>query len=89
MTLKIKPEDMRVLRERVEARVKATPHWVELYKSAGLSHTRYRWDILWSSKLKIGSSTAPGDLNLYDYLDDTHIDSALIAILGRDYPQTT
>lgn len=39
---------------------------------------RYRWDLLWATRIKIGDGRGvPGDLNLYAYLDDTHIDSAL------------
>ena len=43
---------------------------------------RYRWDLLWASKLTIaGGTTIHGDLNLYAYMDDEHIDTALRKIV--------
>lgn len=39
---------------------------------------RFRWDILWASKLKIGDGKGmSGDVNLYAYLNDNQIDTAL------------
>lgn len=39
---------------------------------------RYRWDLLYFSKLKIGDGVGiKGDLDLYAYMNDTHIDTAL------------
>ena len=48
------------------------------YRAAGLSPMRWRWDCLRHSKVKIGDGVGvPGDLNLYAYCNDTHIDTAL------------
>lgn len=45
---------------------------------------RYRWDLLHASGLKIGDGVGiQGDLNLYSYLDDTHIDTALRSIVAN------
>ena len=39
---------------------------------------RYRWDLMYASGLRFGDGRGMrGDLNLYAYLNDKHIDSAL------------
>ena len=47
------------------------------YQNTGFSHMRYRWDILHASKHDMKY--------LYQYLDDSHIDTALRKILGNDW----
>ena len=43
---------------------------------------RYRWDLLYACGLKIGDGVGSnGDIQLYSYLNDEHIDSALRAIV--------
>jgi hypothetical protein len=42
------------------------------YQKLGRSRKRFRWDILWASKFNVNP--------LYDYLEDSNIDTALIAI---------
>lgn len=72
--LKMKPEHV----ARIEAAI--TPIDTEAnrtrYAAAGLTDKRYRWDLL---------SAALGSIwicdELYKYIDDTHIDSALRAIV--------
>lgn len=88
MALKIKPEDFAVLKEAVEKVVRNCPNAAEKYREAGLTHKRYRWDVLHASGLKVfgDGMGMPGDLTLYSYMNDEHIDSALRAILGSDYP---
>lgn len=45
---------------------------------------RYRWDVLYASQIKIGDGVGiQGDLNLYSYLNDTHIDTALRSIVAE------
>ena len=50
------------------------------YKASGLSDKRFRWDILYRAMqmfgIRIGHSHN-NDMPLYDYLDDSHIDTAL------------
>lgn len=88
MTLKIRPEDLKVLREAI------APHDTGAKRLAYLRgdfpraehctnlDKRYRWDLLYASGLKIGDGAGVvGDLDLYAYLDDTHIDSALREIV--------
>ena len=55
--------------------IDSTP--VDTYRKAGLSDKRYRWDMTY----KAGLSTWICD-NLYPYLNDDHIDTALRSITG-------
>jgi hypothetical protein len=84
MTLKIKPEDLEVLRLAV------TPFDTEelraKYRNGDFPRSeltrdldkRYRWDLMWMTRLKLGDGVGvKGDLDLYAYLNDLHIDSAL------------
>ena len=48
---------------------------IQAYREAGLSEKRYRWDMTY----KAGLSKWICD-NLYPYLDDSHIDTALRSI---------
>ena len=84
MSLKIKLADLSVLKSRLL--VLDTTARREKYLAGDFSNSdkckdldkRYRWDLLHSSKLRIGDGIGvQGDLNLYGYLDDSHIDSAL------------
>lgn len=85
--MKMKPEDFAVLKQHIEAVVAASPGAAALYKAKGLTHLRYRWDLLYASKLKIGDGAGTkGELNLYAYMNDTHIDTALRAIVGDSFP---
>lgn len=79
--MKIKPEDLQTLRDAVEATVKKFPETLAQYKGAGLSHKRYRWDMLYAAKQNDFVCNT-----LYRYLNDDHIDTALQRILGKDYP---
>ena len=88
MTLKIKKEDLEVLRNAVTPL--DTPERRQAYKERRFPNAdrckdvdmRYRWDLLHASTLKIGDGAGmPGDLNLYAYLDDSHIDSALKSLV--------
>ena len=39
---------------------------------------RFRWDLLWASKIKIGDGRGvKGDVDLYAYMNDAQIDTAL------------
>jgi hypothetical protein len=79
--MKIKQSDYELLKTHVEGS-RVYPMLLE-YREAGLSDMRYRWDCLYSSGLTIGDGVGmPGDIDLYAYMDDTHIDTALRKITG-------
>lgn len=81
--MKIKPEDYKVLEAAVLRVKEANPSAHDAYLAAGWSDKRYRWDLLWKSGLKIGDGAGmPGDLDLYAYANDDHIDTALRKITG-------
>ena len=84
MTLKIKPEDLEILRMAVvpfdteELRAKYRNGDFPRSELTRDVDKRYRWDLMWLSRLKLGDGVGvKGDLNLYAYLNDQHIDSAL------------
>lgn len=88
MALKIKEQDLQVLKSRIERL--DTPARREMYKAGNYARAnltkdvdkRYRWDLLWTTGLKLGDGVGiKGDLDLYAYLDDSHIDSALRSIV--------
>lgn len=48
------------------------------YQEQQLSPKRFRWDLLHASGLRAGQTIGtPTGWNVYDYLDDDHIDTAL------------
>ena len=82
--MKIKPEDLTALRAVVaphDTTVRRAKYLVGDFPGASRVrdlNKRYRWDVLYASGLKIGDGRGiPGDINLYAYLDDSHIDTAL------------
>lgn len=52
----------------------------QLYGEKSLSGKRMRWDIIWA--LPIEKRTEWFD-RVYQYADDTHVDTALNAIVGK------
>lgn len=78
--MKIKPSDFEVLKARVAPM--DTPERRAFYIAENLGVKRYRWDCMWRSKIRIGDGVGTqGDLNLYAYMNDDHIDTALRAIV--------
>ncbi len=82
--MKIKPEDLAKLRAAVEPL--DTPDLRRIYRSGQFARAsavkdidmRYRWDLLYASKIKIGDGVGiKGDIDLYAYMNGTHIDTAL------------
>ena len=53
------------------------------YRDGGLSHKRFRWDLLWAA---IPSKWICD--NLYTYINDDHIDTALRNIVQPYHPVT-
>jgi len=82
--MKIKPEHYKKLKDAIDAFVskhKDDDEFIEFYKNK--SQVRYRWDMLSYCGLSIGYSHNNDDLPLYDYLDDSHIDTALKKTTGQ------
>lgn len=84
MNLKIKPEDLEALRQVVVPL--DTPERRKAYQEGTFANAercrdvnmRYRWDLLYATNIKIGDGVGvKGDIDLYAYLHDDHIDSAL------------
>jgi hypothetical protein len=76
--MKITPEDYAVLEKAVRRTLSQTGLTLDNYTSLGLSAKRYRWDMLEKSGIKIGDGKCKhGDVNIYAYANDTHIDTAL------------
>lgn len=85
--MKIKPEHYEVMKKAITGAMNKAP-WLEVeYQAAGYGPKLLRFDTLFTrSGIRIGDSvgmTCPEDhdpalfLPLYDYMDDTHIDTAL------------
>ena len=86
--MKIKDEDIAVLRNAITPL--DTQDRRNMYREGNFPNAascknldmRYRWDLLYETKLKIGDGVGvQGDVNLYAYLDDSHIDSALRSLV--------
>lgn len=80
--MKIKPEHYAVLKQAVDSVLERVTNIRSEYQAKGLSDKRYRWDLLYATKIKIGDGRGMSGLPLYEYMDDTHIDTALRAITG-------
>ena len=80
--MKIKPEHKEKLFALLDERLSKIG-WdvVKKHKELSLGNNkamRFRWDLLWASKIKIGDSVGmSGDIALYDYMNDEHIDTVL------------
>lgn len=71
--MKIKPDDYASLKAAIDKTLHAFPCKREEYAAAGMSDTRFAWDLLHASKYPTGE--------LYRYLNDSHITTALLHIL--------
>lgn len=82
--MKIKPEHMAQLRAAIRTvadKVGLHPE-SERYAALARSPKRFRWDVLHASGLRAGDSVGmQTGWPVYDYADDTHIDTALRAVM--------
>jgi hypothetical protein len=69
-------EHFAVLQENCNVVLANHPNMVNQYIAAGLTEKRFRWDVL-----KAGTSIQWLCDELYPYLNDDHIDTALRAIV--------
>lgn len=76
--MKITPEDYAILELAVKRTIARTGLTLDNYTSLGLTAKRYRWDMLEKTQLKIGDGiNTKGDVNIYAYANNKHIDAAL------------
>jgi hypothetical protein len=72
--MKIKTADYNALRDAIEYWFRGEfTAWKDRYKVNGLSDERFRWDCLYISRFDVSE--------LYAYLNDSHIDTALKRIV--------
>lgn len=80
--MKIKPEDYEKIKAAVQHVLDKRPDAMQVYIDAGKTAMRFRWDVLYASGLKIGDGIGiKGDVNVYGYANDDHIDTALRTIM--------
>ena len=76
--MKITPEDYAVLESAIKRTIARTGLSLDNYTSLGLTAKRYRWDLLEKSQIRIGDGiNIDGDVNIYAYANNNHIDTAL------------
>ncbi|MBV1882154.1 MAG: hypothetical protein KUG82_10995 [Pseudomonadales bacterium] len=76
--MKITPEDYAILEIAVKRTIARTGLSLDNYVSLGLTAKRYRWDMLKQTNITIGDGiNIIGDVDIYAYANDTHIDTAL------------
>lgn len=81
--MKIKPEHLDVLKSAIAPL--DTEQMREIYRRGDFPNAdkvkdlamRYRWDLFYLSKIKIGDGVGMSGLPLYGYMNDSHIDTAL------------
>lgn len=80
--LKIRDEHFDTIADAIDALARTNPPAWDAHLASDLSDKRKRWDAMWAARLGGDSSRWICD-NLYDYLNDDHIDSALRKIMAR------
>ena len=74
--MKITPKDYAILERAIRP-------MMPLVNSTGVTSMRWRWDCLYRSGITIGDGIGThGEVNLYAYMNDDHIDTALRHITG-------
>ena len=79
--MKIKPQHFEQMKRAVTEVFEKNPNIKTVYKNAGLSDMRFRWDVLHACQIDGIDATRWICDNLYPYLNDTHIDTALRNII--------
>lgn len=80
--MKIHTEDYAKFKAAVMGVLNQHPGIEAEYREKQLSPKRLRWDLLYASKLKLGDGVGThGDVNVYAYANDEHIDTALRSIM--------
>ena len=81
--MKMKPEHFAQLAAAVQVVRQNNPGVsAATYAAKGLTEKRYRWDLLYACKID-GRSGNLWICDLYSYLNDDHIDTALRAVVKK------
>ena len=87
--MKIKQEHYQLMCEALQKVLADNPGAFEMYQKEGLSVERFNWDVFRASSIKIyDKNTKPNIMHkyclpLYDYLNDSHIYTAIKNITGK------
>lgn len=87
--MKITNEDFKELEKIIENwieryQIKDLRYYYDKYKKDGMTDQRFYWDVLHAAGIKIGDGKGmDGDINLYSYLNDNHIETALKKIINK------
>jgi hypothetical protein len=79
--VKIRNDHYATLRDAIADVIAAHPDAIDTYRRAGLSDKRFRWDCLHAARIEGKPSYVFICTELYQYLDDRHIDTALRRIV--------
>ena len=82
--LKMRTDHFEALKNAVMATCALYPNAVKSYTDAGLSNMRLNWDVARASTIDGQRFDHWASDVLYQYLNDTHINSALASIMGND-----
>ena len=82
--MKMSKESFNKLKTAIDNKIKGTDY-AERYQAAELSHKRFRWDCFWSVNTNNALGLGPLDHGGHLDLNDSHIDTALRAIVGSEY----
>ncbi|WP_419902089.1 hypothetical protein [Kiloniella sp.] len=82
--MKIKPEDYEILKNFIEKAINCNPNVEAYYFSNFYQPREFREAMLYASKIRITDGLEEGDLHLYAYLNDDHIDTALRSIFREN-----
>lgn len=87
--MKMTDDDYQKLRDALTVYLALYKTAMPDYEKAGLTPKRFRWDCLWKSGLRAGDGVGiKTTWNVYAYLSDAHIDTALrqaMKELGLDW----
>ena len=81
--MKIKPEHFAMLSSAIDAQADRFKGAALAYLSAGMSEQRFIWDVLRATGLRPGNAHNGDAWSVYDYMNDSHIETALKAALKK------
>ena len=84
--MKMKPEHYAIILTKLKELQEKLQNAAQSYKDTKLSFTRFMWDAFNATRLRLTEShNVRGELDLpvYDYLNDTHITTALKSVMGE------